>query len=365
MIETKYFEPYMGKPDIGRLIGAFKREKIDRVPNFEGLIENKHVEKILGKKAGNTMASFGNPAKTIADPLETIPMDPKDYIKLCNIIGQDTTVIQAIWTPFRKEDSNGNLVLVSDRSVKNKKYFHKLIMPSFKDIEPTLVHIRKYKEELKGTDIGLSVIFGTLLTTLYEFVVGMNDFMIACYEDVSFVEEMLDISTDYWVSFSNAIVNEGVDFIWTADDIAFKTGPFIPPELFRKLWIPRMRRIIEPALRKGIPVLFHSDGKVDDLVDDLIKIGVDCLNPLDPYGIDYREFKKKYGSRISLFGNMDIEFPLSKGTPEDVDFDVKKHMEVLKPGYGYIAGSSHSIVDYIPHENFIAMINAIHKYGKY
>jgi len=62
---------------------------------------------------------------------------------------------------------------------------------------------------------------------------------------------------------------------------------------------------------------------------------------------------------------MDIEFPLSKGTPEDVDKDVAEHMEALKPGNGYVATCSHSIVNYIPHENLIAYFNAIHKYGSY
>ena len=77
------------------------------------------------------------------------------------------------------------------------------------------------------------------------------------------------------------------------------------------------------------------------------------------------DYKKRYGGRIAFSGNIDIEFPLSKGTPEDVEFDVKEHMQVLKPGYGYVASSSHSIVNYIPHKNFITMINAIHKLGIY
>ena len=62
---------------------------------------------------------------------------------------------------------------------------------------------------------------------------------------------------------------------------------------------------------------------------------------------------------------LDIEFPLSKGTPEDVEADVKDHLEVLKPEYGYVSNSSHSIAYYIPHENYIAYINSVHKYGKY
>ena len=87
MVETKYFEPCIGKPDIKRLLGAFKGEEIDRVPNFEPLIEKEHVEKILGKKAGNTLASIGEPAKGVSDPLVSMPMDPNDFIEICNTIG--------------------------------------------------------------------------------------------------------------------------------------------------------------------------------------------------------------------------------------------------------------------------------------
>ena len=225
--------------------------------------------------------------------------------------------------------------------------------------------MEEYREAVKGTKIGVSVFFGCLMQTFYEFVVGMNDFMMACYEDRFFVEEMLEDSTEYWTKFCKAIVDAGVDFIYPADDVAFKTGLFIPLKLFKEIWVPRYKKILSPAVEAGVPIIFHSDGKIDDIIEDLIDVGVDCINPMDPYSMDYRKCKKKYGKNVSLCGNIDIEFPLSKGTPENVEKDVKQHMDVLKPGYGYIAGSSHSIVNYIPHENFITMINAIHKYGKY
>ncbi len=79
-------------------------------------------------------------------------------------------------------------------------------------------------------------------------------------------------------------------------------------------------------------------------------MGVDCLNPMDPSGIDYRDFKRRYGHRVSLSGNIDITWPLVRGTPEDFERDVRQHADVLKPGGRWIAGSSHSIVNYIPHE---------------
>ena len=75
--------------------------------------------------------------------------------------------------------------------------------------------------------------------------------------------------------------------------------------------------------------------------------------------------KRRFGDKICLSGNIDIEFPLAHGTPSDVEKDVREHIDALKPGGGYICGSSHSIVNYVPYENFIAMINAIHRYGAY
>jgi len=126
-----------------------------------------------------------------------------------------------------------------------------------------------------------------------------------------------------------------------------------------------MARIIEPVASKEIPVLFHSDGRLDEIVQDLIDIGIDGINPVDPYSIDYKVYKKKYGRHLSFNGNIDVEFPLAKGTPADVKKDVIDHLEVMKPGGGYILASSHSIVNYIPHENFVTMINTNHEYGIY
>ena len=120
-------------------------------------------------------------------------------------------------------------------------------------------------------------------------------------------------------------VAEGLDVVYMADDFAWKEGLFIPPQLFKEIWLPRAQRVIEPALSAGALVIFHSDGKVDDAMDWLIDMGITGFNPMDPYGIDYRAYKKRYGNRITLMGNIDVEFPLVHGTPADVEQDVKAH----------------------------------------
>lgn len=367
MIESTKIMPYDGEIDKERLLSAFRRQKVDRVPNFEILIEDKHVEKILGRYAGNTLSYGGDPAKG-ANAEAGRPMYPADYIELCKIIGQDAMMFDGgLWTPFKKQDKDGNWVNAFDKSIKTRKDFEALKLDSEAAIANTVKYVREYKEEIKKQKVNLGVtgLYGCLIQTLYEFVVGMNDFMMMVYEDRDLVEEMLEVSTVHFVNLTKALVAEKVDFLFPADDVAFKTGLFIPPKIFREIWVPRMARIFEPAVNAGIPVMFHSDGRIDDIVEDLINIGLNCLNPMDPYGIDYHDFKKRYGNRLCLSGNIDVEFPLGNGTPEEVDADVKAHMDVLKPGYGYVATCSHSIVNYIPHDNYIAYINAIHKYGKY
>ncbi len=359
------FLPYEGEPDVARLIGAFRGEKTDRVPNFEVLIDDQHVTHMLGRYAGNTLAVGGDPAKGAGAPAGR-PMHAKDYIEVCNIIGQDAIIVEALWTPFKKEKEDGTIGIIADRSIKTLKDFHKkVILPDEKDIEAKMVYVREYVEAVKGTKIGVTVLVAAYFQTLYEFVVGLTDFMMMTYEERDTVEEMLEVSAEYWEKFVAAAVAEGIDFVYFADDFAFKTGLFLPPKLFEELWKERSARILAPALEKGLPVLFHSDGRIDDAIPMLLDIGVDCISPLDPYGIDYREYKKKWGDKVCLHGNIDIEFPLSKGMPEDVRQDVIAHMEVLKPGGRYVCGSSHSIVNYIPFENFEAMINTIHEYARY
>ena len=357
-------EPYIGEPDFERFRAALKGQKVDRVPNFENLVDDEHLTKLLGRYAGNTLAIGGDPAKGASEATGR-PMHAKDFIEFANIVGQDVIMIEAIWTPFMRRQPDGTLAPAMNRGVKTRQDWEALVMPGEADIEDRIQYVREYKEAAKDTCIGVVMLAAAIFQTLYEFVVGLTDAMRICYEQRDLMEEMLDVSADYYTRVVEASVAEGLDAFFMADDFAWKEGMFIPPALFKEIWLPRAQRVIEPALSAGIPVFFHSDGKVDDAMEWLIDIGFDGFNPMDPYGVDYHDYKKRYGDRITLMGNIDVEFPLVHGTPEEVEKDVIAHMEASKPGGRYIAGSSHSITNFVPHENYIAMLNAIHRYGVY
>jgi uroporphyrinogen decarboxylase len=365
MVSATEFEAYSGRPDKARLIGAMRRQKIDRVPNVEVVIEDQIVQRMLGRYAGNTLAYGGDPAKGMADADKIRPMYPNDWIDICRLIGQDTILLEALWTPFKMRSPSGRLVPISGRPVKCRADFERLVMPCDADIEERLRYVREYKQAVAGTDIGVGIVFATFFMTINEFLMDLQDFLVACYEDRDFIELMLDVSTEYWVKFSRALVKEGVDWCYTADDFGFKSGLMMHPHVLKELWFSRYRRIMEPLMDADVTVMCHSDGKIDEIVPWIIDFGIHALNPMDPYCVDYRDYKRRFGDRIALWGNIDLTFPLASGTPEDVERDVREHMEVLKPGRGYICSSSHSITNYIPYPNWVAMINSIHKYGAY
>jgi len=358
-------EPFAYKADIRRLVGALRGEKTDRVPHFEILIEDQHVEQLLGRKAGNTLGVGGDPAKGPEAGEGTRPMYPRDYIELCQAIGQDAIALEAIWTPLKQERPDGAVGLITDRSVKRRADLERIIWPGEAEIEERLRYVREYIEAARGTGIGVIFLCGSAFQTLYEFVVGLTDCMVMIMEERDLLEEMMARSADYFACLARRVVNAGIDVFFAADDFALKTGLFVRPYIFEEVWRPHFDRILAPVREAGIPIMFHSDGKIDDAIPMLVEMGVNAIHPMDPSGVDYRDYKKRYGDRLTLFGNIDITWPLVEGTPADVEQDVRAHMEVLKPGGRWVAASSHSIVNYIPHENFIAMINSFHKYGVY
>ena len=117
-------ESYVGAPDIQRVLAAFKRKKVDRVPNFEVLIEDQHVQKLLGRHAGNTLSFGGDPAKGVSEGEGARPMKAPDYLEICKTIGQDAMIVEAIWTPFKKKLPDGSTGgLIADRSIKTREDF--------------------------------------------------------------------------------------------------------------------------------------------------------------------------------------------------------------------------------------------------
>lgn len=153
----------------------------------------------------------------------------------------------------------------------------------------------------------------------------------------------------------------------TADDLASQNGLLMSPKMYRRFLKPFHQQYIQfVKTHSDAKVLFHSDGNVTPLLDDLIEIGVDVLNPVQPSALgDLAALKARYGDRISFSGAIDTQRVLPEGSVDDVRAEVRRRIGELGPGGGYILSSVHSILVDVPPQNVLAMADAAREFGRY
>ena len=198
-------------------------------------------------------------------------------------------------------------------------------------------------------------IFPTMLS------MGTEGFSVALFEDRPLVEEILDRNVDWSIAVAKRVCQMGFDAYVTTDDMAFKTTTFFSPKIFRELVMPRYRRLREAVT---LPWIIHSDGNMLPFMDDLVSLGISGMHPNEKGAMDPRETKRRYGDRICVLGNVDLNI-LGLGTTEDVDREVFELIRDVGPGGGYIVTSGNSLAGYLKPENAIALGQAVRKYGQY
>ena len=160
-----------------------------------------------------------------------------------------------------------------------------------------------------------------------------------------------------------------VDIIKIGDDLGMQTGLLISPRMYRQVLKPiHADYIAFIKERTNAKVFFHTDGDVSDLVEDFIEIGVDILNPIQTSAgkmADLEALKKSCGSRICFCGAIDTFRILPYGTPEQVRQEVRRVIKILGPGGGYLLAAVHTILDEVPGENVLAMVDAVEEFGYY
>lgn len=156
-----------------------------------------------------------------------------------------------------------------------------------------------------------------------------------------------------------------VGAICMPDDLAYTHGLMVRPEFLRRYVFPWHQRIGQRVHARGLPFLFHSDGRYPAVIEDLIECGYHAIHPCEPASMDIVELKRRYAGRLCLCGNINLDRTLTLGTPEEVDQEVRQRIRTVAPGGGYCCGSSNSVTEYVPLANFQAMLSAIRKYGRY
>jgi len=195
---------------------------------------------------------------------------------------------------------------------------------------------------------------------------GFNRFIRDLYENPKFAESLLDKILQFNIEEGVCLIKKGADIIVVGDDVGMQTGMLISPKLFKRYIKPRMKKLIDSLKIHGlIYFLFHSDGNIESIIPDLIEVGVDILNPVQPDCMNPSKVKEEYGYKLTLYGSISVQETLPFGSPEDVKNEVKTRIETMAYGGGLIVGAAHTIENVVPTENVIALVDAVRKYRVY
>ncbi len=201
---------------------------------------------------------------------------------------------------------------------------------------------------------------------------GLETFLLNMATDPDFARELLERIAKHCKQLMGRFLEalgDNVDIIKIGDDLGTEQGLLISPAMYRDILKPIHADFIRfIKARTKAKVFFHSDGDVAPLIEDFIEIGVDILNPIQTSAgtmSDLVSLKKRFGRNIVFCGGIDTRRVLPSGSVGDVREEVRRVMQILGPGGGYMAAAVHTVMDDVPPENVLGMADAVEEFGRY
>jgi len=343
-----------------RFISTLFVKPADKIPLFEFLDSQNLFEHLTGVRP----ASY----------------DTKLAVDCCFKLGFD-----AVWAPFggisafADEESSGKDIYVDEWGVTYKKTEFSwpcdspIAFPvkTQKDLDKITVpdagrpdRLIDIKKALELTDGKMAVIGGICGPfTIVYLGMGYEGLSIATIDDPGLIHNFHEIAADFLIKAAKQMIGAGVDVVYIGEDLGFNTAPFLSPQQFRKFTFPHLKKLIATIRENNVPVILHSDGNLNLILEDIVEMGINALNPIEANAhMDLKEIKKRYGKNICLLGGINNDV-LCNGTPEMVEKEVKRVIDIAGPGGGFIpASDSGDFRNEMPLENVLAAVEAIKKY---
>lgn len=356
-----------------RFVKAINWEQVDRILTYD-FIDNKKLLSKYGGYDGSKKYSFEQIVEINAKTFKKIGLDVTRFIydpanhwmgsKIENWI-RFLGVNPDKWEVSRK----GGTTWISKRPFSNLKELEKNMpnLPKLEEVRqwylPLIKHIKEVFDYYGLVYIG--VVEGPLEDS-YTYT-DMELFMTAIYDAPELISHIMDCTAKFSVCVAQAFAeNASAPLIFMGEDIAYRTGPIFSPDFIREYALPRWRWIMDPVKKKGIKLLFHTDGKYGKLLPIIFdEFGADGLNPIERNQCnDIFEIRRQYPDKL-LFGNVCCAVTLPYGNNYDVEDETLELIERIGPQGGILIGSSSEVHNLVPVENALTMYRTVRKYGAY
>ncbi len=359
------------KPDFNRLKASLNHQEPDCVPLFEMAIDPEIKTQFMGRslKGHADEIEFYETAGYDVYPVSLTVINVN--MRAVEGTGHDSSKTLGLKIPSRTTTSyKAELEAYTERHwaelhkgvITTKEEFLAYPWP---DVDKLDFSILDEIGALLPSGMKVGVIIGKIFTGAW-FMMGMESFMLALGDD----PELIDLIYSKIIPLQMRIMEAAMDhpavgLSFHADDLSGNNGPLVNPDHYRKHAFPCYKKMCEMAKAADKPFIFHSDGDLSMLLEELIDLGITGWHPIEKTAHDINEVKAKYGHKIALIGNIDLQYTLTRGTPKEVGDEVHTRILDLAPGGGYCVSSGNSIPDYVPIDNYAAMLEATFKHGKY
>lgn len=195
------------------------------------------------------------------------------------------------------------------------------------------------------------------------YLVGMEKFLVDLVLGAEYIPVLLDKVMNINVEIGKQLLELGADIIWCGDDFGTQQGMLLDPNTWRQHFKPRIQYMFQEfrKVNPEIKIAWHSCGSILPIIPEFIEIGLDILNPIQPLakGMEPEFLKKEYGNDLVFFGGIDVQQLLPFSTPDEIKKEVRRIIDILGEGGGYIAAPAHNIQPHTPVENVIAFFEAV------
>jgi uroporphyrinogen decarboxylase len=210
---------------------------------------------------------------------------------------------------------------------------------------------------------------GRVWFTLFErfwFLRGFNNALTDPYIYPREFLRLIEKITEFNVASINMRLDLGLDGIFFSDDWGSQTNLLMKPDDWRKWYKPQYRRMFDAVHAGGGHVWMHLCGNVMDIIPDLMDIGLDVLNPVQPLAMPVDVLSKRFGGQLCFYGGLDVQGVLPRGTSREVEDEVRHLISALGCwGGGHVGGTSHTILPDTPTENVVAAFGAFREHSGY
>lgn len=337
---------------------AIAHEEPDRVPvcaTYVPEVSDKLVQKYHPQ--GDLGVALGNDMVKIASGLENsfYYKDTPEYLCPYGITWRNISNETGHFSEIHKHPLAGDEQKIYD-----------YVMPKAADAADVIAATQKAVADY-GKDYW---IIGSCQCSMFEaswYLRGLDTFMMDLAMGEDYVDVLLDKVMQYPLDMGLKFIDLGVDMVWLGDDIATQRNMMLSPAMWRQYFKPRYAALFAQFKRRNpnIKLCYHSCGNLQDVVDDLVEIGLDVLNPIQPMAMNPAEFKKRFGKKITMYGTMDVQKVLPFGTPAEVRGEVQSLVRDCAPGGGFILSPAHHIQSDTSVENVEAFYAAAREFGSY